>query len=609
MATCEIKRHCKKVRFYLMKAKLKALSTKEVSSEKIRKLSSFTYLNVTQFLGALNDNIYKLLIVFFFLQLEGVKDGHWVLSLSGAIFVLPFLLFSASSGMLADRFSKRNIIVLTKLLELLVMSGAVLAFYFESRWGAWLTLFLLATQSAIFGPSKYGIIPELVRTEKISQANGLMTSFTFLAIIIGTFFASFLLDVTGRNFLFAAMFCGALSIIGLCTSFCIEYTPPSGSHKRFNVFFLSEIISTLRQTLEIPSLFTAVIGSAFFLFVGAYAQLNMIPYAVHSLHLTDIQGGYLFLIMALGIGLGSLVSGKISGKTVELGLVPLAGVGICLSCYWLDFFSDRLLIIIPLIFLLGILGGLFVVPLDSFIQVSSPQKYRGQVVAATNFLSFMGVLLASFLLYLITGVFGLEADKGFTVVGTITLFVAIAVLFQYFDYTCRFLGMILSRLHFKTTLKGVDNVPFSPVIYVCKHTSWNDTLLLLGAQRQRVRFFVESEKEYNKWVKIFYKILRIVNMPSIETFEKNGGYLNEIQQTLSGGVSVCLFVEDLDVQSELEKIVISYSLLLFNVPIIPVSIERGIKMKEPRFFKRFLNKFHIPAVVSFSKEIGPCLLK
>src|SRR5699024_5014388 len=115
-------------------------------------------------------------------------------------------------------------------------------------------------------PSKYGILPELVKTERISQANGLMTSFTFLAIIIGTFFASFLLDITSRNFLFAAIFCWSLSLIGLITSFCIEYTPPSGSHKRFNVFFMSEITQTLKKTLKIPSLFTAILGSAFFLF-------------------------------------------------------------------------------------------------------------------------------------------------------------------------------------------------------------------------------------------------------------------------------------------------------------------------------------------------------
>ncbi len=586
-----------------MKKKLKELSTKEVSSKKIRKLSSFTYLNVTQFLGALNDNIYKLLIVFFFIQLQGVENSHWILSLSGAIFVLPFLLFSASSGMLADRFSKRNIIVLTKLLELVVMLLATAAFYYESQLGAWTSLFLLATQSALFGPSKYGIIPELVETEKISKANGLMTSFTFLAIIVGTFFASFLLDITGRHFLFAALFCASLSLVGLITSFCIEYTPPSGTQKRFNIFFISEIVRTLKVTLTIPTLFAAVMGSSFFLFIGSFGQLNMIPYAVNALHLTDIQGGYLFLIMAVGIGVGSLVAGKISGHTVELGLVPIAGAGICICCFLLDFLSDHLFAILPTIFLLGFLGGIYVVPIDSYIQVSSPDKHRGQVVAATNFLSFVGVLLAALLLYISNGVFGFEADKGFTVVGTITMMVTIAMLFQFFDYSTRFIGMILSRLHFQTTLVGENYIPDGPAIFLCTHTAWNDTLILLGAQRSRIRFFVEKEQEHKPWVKRLYKMLRVVNIPSIEPLENSKECMTEIHEAISKGVSVCIFVENPNVIAEWDKMANSYSFQGIDAPIIPVSIEKGSKQKEPKFFKRLLNRIHVPAAVSFGPTV------
>jgi len=586
-----------------MKQKLKALSTKDVSFEKIRKFSSFTYLNVTQFLGALNDNIYKLLIVFFFIDLRGVGNSHMILSLSGAIFVLPFLLFSASSGILADRFSKRNIIVLTKVFELGIMVSAAISFYFESQIGAWVSLFMLATQSAIFGPSKYGIIPELVETEKISKANGLMTSFTFLAIIIGTFFASFLLDITGRHFLFSAIFCVSLSIIGLITSFCIEYTPPSGTHKRFNVFFVSEIIQTLKITLTIPSLFAAVMGSAFFMFLGSFAQLNMIPYAVNALHLTDIQGGYLFLILAVGIGSGSLIAGKISGSSVELGLVPVAGIGICICCYLLDFLSNELFLVLPTILLLGVLGGIYVVPLDSYIQLRSPDKHRGQVIAATNFLSFLGVLLASLLLYLTSEVFGFDADKGFTIVGTITMLVSIVIMFQFFDYSSRFVGMVLSRLHFRTTLSGEENIPDAPAIYLCTHTAWNDTLILLGAQRHRMRFFVEKEQEHKTWVKRLYKMLRVVNIPSIEPLENDQQCMEKIEETISRGVSVCIFVDNPDICSEWDKLMKSYSFQGINASIIPVSIEKGSKEKEPKLFKRLLNKVHVPASISFGSLV------
>lgn len=570
----------------------------------IRRFSSFTYLNVTQFLGALNDNIYKLLIIYFFIQLDGIDNSHSILAVTGAIFVLPFLLFSATSGTLADRFSKRNIIVSTKVLEFLTLGCGVIAFYYESKIGSYCVLFMMAALSAVFAPSKYGILPELVATDKITKANGLMTSFTFLAIILGTFVASFLLDITNRHFIVAALFSTCIGFIAMCTSFCIEYTPPSGSSKKFDLRIFYQIYSSLKVAKQETSLLTAVMGSAFFLFLGAFVQLNMIPFAVQSLHLSDVQGGYLFLITAIGIGTGSVLAGKISGKIVELGLVPIAGLGVTICCYFLDFYSDQLHLIIPLVIALGLFGGIYQIPLDSYIQVSSPSKSRGQIVAATNFLSFFGVLCASGLLYLITEVFGFNADKGFTVVGSITLLVTIVIGFQYFDYLTRFVAMVLSRLHFQTSFNGVEIIPQdSPAIYVCTHTAWNDTLLMLGAQRRRMRFFIEQEQDHHLWIKRLYRMLRVVLIPSIEPLENSKLCLTVIKNTLKRGISVCIFVENPLLSKELEKLKDSYSFQeIFEetgYPIIPVIIEKGEKHSQSRFFTRLLNKFRVPAAISF----------
>lgn len=577
--------------------------TRNVSSFIVRRISSFTYLNVTQFLGALNDNIYKLLIVYFLIDLDGIDKSHHILAITGAIFVLPFLLFSAFSGTLADRFSKRNIIAATKILELVIMIGAMFAFYFESRLGSYAILFLLATQSAIFGPSKYGILPELVSTDKISRANGLMTSFTFLAIILGTFLASFLLDVTGRGYLIAGGFCLAIAIVGLVTSFCIEYTPPSGSEKKFNVLFLSEIYQSLKFATKEPSLLAAIFGSSFFLFLGAYVQLNMIPFAVQSLHLTDVQGGYLFLLTALGIGTGSFLAGKISGSLAELGLVPIAGVGIVLSLYALDLLSPHLSFILPLVVILGLFGGVYQVPLDSYIQVASPNKFRGQIVAATNFLSYFGVLCAAILLFLITEVFHLKADKGFTIIGDIALVVTVGIMYQFYDYLSRFVAMVLSKIHFRTSYFGIENIPSTPALYICTHTAWNDTLLMLGAQRHRMRFYVEHEQDHTKWLKRMYQLLRIVKIPSIEPLENNESCLSQIKKTLETGISVCIFRENDNIAEEIEKLNNSYSfkqmLSQANIPIVPVSIRKGNKGKRHIFFRRFLNKIRVPASISF----------
>ena len=588
--------------------RIKALLRRDVTAFFVRRYSSYTYLNITQFLGALNDNLYKLLLVYFLIGIEGIENSPRILSITGGIFVLPFLLFSASSGTLADRFSKRNIIVSTKLFELFIMILGIIAFHVESKFGAYAVLFLLATQSAIFGPSKYGILPELVEEDKITKANGLLTSFTFLAIIIGTFFASFILDITHRNYMFAVMFCTSLSVIGVITSFCIEYTPPSGSHQRFNILFLYETYKTLKVAFTVPSLIACIFGSAFFLFLAAFVQLNIIPYAITTLHLSDIQGGYLFLITAVGIGIGSLLSGKISGRVVELGLVPLAGMGLTICCYLMDFLSPYLFVIIALIFIEGVLGGIFQIPLDSYIQIASPNKYRGQVVAATNFLSYFGVLCASFLLWINTEVFGFESDKGFTIMGSITLMVTILIFFQFFDYSCRFVGMLLSRLHFRTTIDGAENIPDNAAVYLCTHTAWNDTLLMLGVQRRRMRFFVEQEQDHTRWLKQLYKMLRVITIPSIEPLGHNVECLSTIKETLDKGISVCIFMENPDIHFELEQLnrCCNFQKMLkeINIPIIPVVIEKGTKEKEPKFFKRLFEKMHVPAQISFGHVVS-----
>lgn len=569
----------------------------------VDRLTPFTYLNITQFLGAMNDNIYKLLIIYFFIQMEGIEQSHVVLATAGAIFVLPFLLFSSSAGVLADRFSKRNIIIITKVLEFNIMVLGVLAFAYSSKIASYGTLFLLATHSALFSPSKYGIVPELLPPEKISKANGLMTSFTYLAIILGTFLASFLLDITNRNFILATLFCVVVSTIGVISSLCIQYTPPSGSAKKFNAHFVSEIFKTLKMARQYPSLLPAMLGSGFFLFLAAYVQLNMIPFAVQMLQLTDVQGGYLFLMTAIGIGTGSIIAGKISGKMVELALTPLAGYGITASFYLLYMFSENLIACIPLVIIIGIFGGIYLIPLDSYVQMASPKKLIGQAIAATTFLSFVGVLGSSAMLYAVTEIFGYAADEGFLILGGITLLITIAYTYLFFDYVTRFFGMILSRLHFKITFSGQQSIPNMPSLFICTHTAWNDTLLLLGAQRRRMRFFIEKEQDHTKLLRRLYHMLRVVMIPEIESLENNAECLTAIRNTLNKGISVCIFIEDVNVERELEKLkqshLVQEILKEKRYPLIAVHIEKGEKEKQPKFFTRLLNKFRVPASISF----------
>ncbi len=576
-----------------------------------KNISSFTHLNITQFLGALNDNIYKLLIVYFLISREGTSESSTILAMTGAVFVIPFLLFSAVSGTLADRYSKSTIIVGTKILEVVTMSLGLLGFILDWKIGSYLILFLMATQSALFSPSKYGIIPEIVPNEKISRANGVMSFFTYLAIILGTFIATFLTSITDRNFVLSAMLCVLVALIGLGTSFFIEYTQPSGSSKRVTVRFISEIKNTLKRVwYEAPAagvLLTAIFSSAYFLFIGAFMQLNLIPYAVDVLKMNELQGGYLFLMTALGIGVGSFLSGKISGKTVELGLIPLAGFGLAFGFFALEFLDSYPRWIYLLSAVVGAAGGLYLVPLDSYIQVNSPPTLRGQVVAATNFFSFVGVLVASFAIYFINEVLGFPPDQGFVIVGWVTFVLAIVLAYQFFDFLTRFIGMILSKLHFKTTTFGEENIPDTPAIYVCTHTDWNDTLLLLGAQKRRMRFFVEEIQSHTPLLEKLYRSLRVIHIPAIEPLENNRECLLKIKEALRRGFSVCIFVSHEDVEATIERLKHSYSfqeiLDELENPMIPVFIEK--EPKEPTKISpltKLLHKLHWPATLYFGRR-------
>lgn len=569
-----------------------------------KRRSSFSYLNITQFLGALNDNIFKLLIVYFLIDLEGIKGSHTILALAGAIFVAPFLLFSARSGMLADRVSKSTIIKATKALEVIAMLSGALTFYYKMKWGAYGVLFLMATQSAIFSPSKYGIVPELVKEDKITKANGLLTSFTYAAMIIGTFLSSFLTDITSRNFVAAACFCVLIAIFGFFVSMGIEYTPPAGSKRTSSSFFLYEIYRTLCRVWSENNLIMAIFGSAYFLFCGAFFQLNLIPYATEALQLTDTQGGYLFLITAVGIGAGSILVGRISDAFVELGVVPLAALALAVGSFLIDYFSFSLALTVPTILLTGIAAGVYLIPLDTFIQIASPKKIRGQVIAATNFLAFVGVLSASGMLIFINDILDLQADKGFTVFGFLNLGIAIWMTIDLSDYLVRFIGMLLSRLGFQITTRGSDCLPTNePTILICSDLHWSNILLILGAQKQRMHFIIRGEKHCSRWKTYLFKFLNITHSPSLSPSSLSNEVKSTIFSSLKKGRSVCLFTDEATNIEEIEKL---HSAYLEQQDFKDTNIRAVDIQKNPRPRKRFsfLSLFtrfiRIPTCVDFT---------
>ena len=471
---------------------------------------SLGFLNISQFLGVVNDNLFKLVLVFMLIDAQGPNRANTILSLAGAIFVIPFLLLSSSAGVLADRFSKQRILRYIKAVEIVIMMLAFFAFAYQSAWAGYSLLFLLAAQSAVFGPAKYGIIAELVPTNAISKSNGLITSFTYLGIIIGTFFASFMTEITDHNFWVVIAFALVLAVVGFLSSFGVRYTPPQGSKKKFNPYFIRTIFSTLHSVRDERHLLLAVSGSAYFLFIGAFTQLNIIPFAMQSLKLNEVAGGYLFLSTAFGIALGSYLAGKASRKRVELAMPCLSGLAISIFLICLSIFSSSLTLTIIFLFILGVAGGGFIVPCDSFTQVFSPQEKRGQVIAASNFLGFVGVLVASFSIFLFGEVLQFSSASSFFIIGIITLFFSFLLIFRLSDYLFHFLSrklLVPRRLTEKPDLSLLYDHPHAPL--VLPKGSLREVFILIGVIPHLHVFFLKKSFLSFPWLgNLFYSLHR-----------------------------------------------------------------------------------------------------
>lgn len=472
------------------------------------KISSFVLLNITQFLGALNDNVFKFLIVYFLIYLKGAVAANTIVSLAGGVFVVPFLLFSAASGVLADKVSKRSVIVVMKFLEIVIMLLGMVGIWLQSEVGLYTFLFLMGAQSAVFAPSKYGIIPELVESRMVSKANASITSLTYLAIILGTFLASFLTKVSSNNYLLVGFICVIIAVLGFIASLGIIKTESQKSTHKIHPFFLYEVYQTLRLSLKRPYLFPAILGSSFFLFIGAYVQLNVIPYAMDCLHLSQEQGGYLFLSTAVGIALGAKLSGFLSKDQIQLGLACFSGFFIVGLFFLLSLFSFSLYLAILFLVLLGVFGGMFLIPLDTFIQVASPGKRKGQIIAASNFLSFTGVFLASLSLYLFNEEWGFSPAGSFAMVGLLTLIFNLTITGRLSEFFFPFLAEKVWVHRYQ--LEVLSPLPSPPAFLIVRFSSFRDHLLLFYLFKHMKLAYLARPFRMFPWVNGLVSAIRII---------------------------------------------------------------------------------------------------
>ena len=299
---------------------------------------TFWWHNLTQFGGAMNDNVFKYIMIYALTAWNaqaieaGTKSSAAILASVGLVFALPFLFIVPIAGNFADKFSKRKMIVGLKVLEFVVMAFGVTALFLQSTLMLYATMVLMASQSAFFGPCKLGIVAEQVDAEKLSKANGSIQLFTFLAIISGTLLAPELSLYTDKNFGLAASVCLLIASLGFAASLQIE-TSPAHPERKLSLNGFASIFKTFLEIRKDGFLLLAMIALAVFSMAAAFVQFNVLDFGKEHLDFSQEQSTRLFLLTAIGIGAGATTAGWLSGRNIEFGIVPIGAFLISLSLF------------------------------------------------------------------------------------------------------------------------------------------------------------------------------------------------------------------------------------------------------------------------------------
>lgn len=514
-------------------------------NKKVSISRSFKWLNISQFLGALNDNLFKLLLIFFLADIGGAGEPVKVIALAGILFVLPFLLFSHAGGVLADRYSKQRVFMTGRGLEILAMLIGVLGVYTVSASSLYIALFLTCSFSALTSPSKYGIIPELVKKEQLSRANGLIIAFTYIAVILGTFLPSFLLlKIFTRNFAFLAWTTVAIAIGGFITAMFIEKTKAVGAQTGYSLMFIKEIFKTLHSLRRDIYLYLAVLGSAFFMFVGTFLQSNAIVYCKEVLRWEWIKSGYLFPVAAFGIGLGGIIAGKLSGRNIEFGLVPVGVLGLGILCIFMYAVPSNVYYAGGLFLLMGMCAGIFIVPLNAFIQYASPEEEMGRIIACANFMGFLAAILSSVFFYLLNATLGFGANLSFLSIGMLTLGLMLASIIILPDFLLRFFILILVKCVYRLKIVGSDTLPIKGgALLVSNHVTLVDALLLTATTQRRLRFVMARDIYEIKFLEPIFKLMKVIPISNTDSPRQIIHSLREARQAMENGYIVCIFPE------------------------------------------------------------------
>jgi acyl-[acyl-carrier-protein]-phospholipid O-acyltransferase/long-chain-fatty-acid--[acyl-carrier-protein] ligase len=497
----------------------------------------------TQFLAAFNDNVYKMIVSVGAVELAANQLlGSRYLAIAGAVFVLPFLLFAGYAGQLSDRCSKTRVLQFTKAFEIVIMGVGMLALYARSIDMLLVVLFLLAMQANFFSPAKYGILPEMLPEAQLTRANGLLELSTFAAIVLGTSVGSFLFARwKGEPLIMGGMLLG-IAVVGSLTSLFIRKVPASGSRLPMQWNPFGEVVTGIRRIYCDRPLWLTVAGISYFWFLGALFQMAVILVGTESLHLSDTRTGLLVTALAVGIGIGSIGAGWLSGDTVEIGLVPLGAALLGIAAVLLGFAHSFASSVIWLT-LAGFAGGLFIVPLNAFLQEHAEPEEKGRLLATNNFLNMIGVVLASGALFLFHDLLRWTPSHILAALGLLTLAATVYIAWLVPAPLVRLVLWIFANVLFKIRIVGSDNIPKQgAALIVSNHASYADAILVGCATPRFIRFLMWQPLYDNKWLNPFCRLLYAIPIPTNSPKESLRA-LRNARTELEAGQLVCIFPE------------------------------------------------------------------
>ncbi len=590
---------------------------------------AFAGLLLTQFFTAANDHIFRWLAIGIGKDYVDKEHESIILMLGTAMFVLPYLVLAALAGYLADRFRKRDVIVVCKIAEIVLMGAGILAIYWDSPTTLFVVLGLIGSQSALFAPAKMGSIPEALHPRSISLANGLFGLATVAATVVGMSLGNWLKDETGLRgqqaiWLPATVLLG-VACVGLVASLFIRQFAASDPHQAFPWNALSKTYRELRLLSANRAMFRVALGMFFFWGLANLAQLNIDQFAPEGGAKSASAKDPLMAAMVIGLGVGSVLAGVWSNGRVELGILPLGAFGLVI-CAMLMFTVDGR-ILTPtqewtgdfrwacvLLFGLGTSAALFSVPLDAYIQHRSPPQSRGAVLAAANFMTFTGVLLSAVLFALLRWpVFDnaplFSARQIFLLAGISTIPVFIYIIWLIPQASIRFIVWLASKTIYRIQVFGHENLPErGGALVVSNHVSFIDAVLLLLTSSRPIRMVAWSgnfQGRFMRWLANLWGAILISQKPKSIV-----AALKTARQALLDGELVCIFPEGAITRTGQMQAFKPGLLRIVDktqVPIVPVYLE-GLwgsifSFRDGKFFWKWPRKWPFPVSIHFGPPV------